>query len=104
MKIKFPNIRNDKAWLKEKTAKRVIKIRLTKGKLAKTLASSTSGTPPPVPASVSITSYRIFENSIKRAENLFRLGETPVQQQSGKAIPELQDARRAAIVLAVAAL
>lgn len=81
----------------------IMRTQLTKGKLSKVVVSSTSGTPRPPPASVPVTCYRIFENSLKRAENLFRLrGES--KAKTAKSIPEIGDARRAAIVLAVAAL
>lgn len=77
--------------------------RLTKGRLSKTLASATTGTPPPLPVSESVTCYTIFENSIKRAENLFRLQSKP-NAKATRSLQGISDACRAAIVLAVAAL
>lgn len=80
-----------------------MRIKLTKGKLSKKLASSTVGTPPPAPPAQPVTTFGIFENSIKRAENLFLLKQEP-KSSSTKMGAQLLDARRAAIVLAVAAL
>ena len=80
-----------------------MKARMTKGKLSKAVGSSTSGTPPLPPVSIPVTSYRIFESSLKRAENLFHI--RVESKLKTAALPaEIGDARRAAIVLAVAAL
>jgi hypothetical protein len=81
----------------------MMQTRLTKGKLSKTIAFSTSGKPTSTPSTVPVTSYSIFERSLKRAENLFRIrGETLAMKAQLQ--PEICDARRSAIVLAVAAL
>ena len=76
-----------------------MKLKLTKGKLSKEIAFSTSGTAPPIPKSIPITPYKIFECSIDRAEHLLRIHEKAYGSNS-----EPSDAHRAAIVLAVAAL
>jgi HEPN superfamily RiboL-PSP-like protein len=73
--------------------------KLTKGKLSKAIAFSTSGTTPPVPPSIPITPYKIFECSIDRSEHLVRIHEKAYGTAS-----KPSDAHRAAIVLAVAAL
>jgi len=80
-----------------------MKTRLTKGKLSKNVAFSTSGLLPKPPVSEPVTCYVIFASSLKRAENLFLLGQSP-SAKTDKINKEILDARRAAIVLAVAAL
>jgi hypothetical protein len=80
-----------------------MKLKFTKGKLSKNVASSTTGTPPPVPRATPVTPLNIFESSMNRAENLLRLRQ--VQKSSGDTLKShFSDAHRAAIVLAVAAL
>ena len=71
---------------------------LTKGKLAEKTGSSTKGTSLSQPSSQPVTSFVIFERSIQRAQNLLKI------KQSSLGADQIADARRAAIVLAVAAL
>src|SRR5438067_1309250 len=80
-----------------------VTLSLTKGKLSKSTGSSTSGSSPLAPVSTSVTPVTIFERSIGRAENLFKLHEqfrNPTEDQKAT----IADALRASVVLAVAAL
>jgi len=80
-----------------------MKLKFTKGKLSRKEGTSTTGTPPRVTGSAPVTSYSIFESSIRRAENLLQMRKVP-QNAAIKLTSHFSDARRAAIVLAVAAL
>lgn len=79
------------------------KIKNTKGKLkeGKITSTSTTGNATPPPSVVPMTPFLIFENSIQRARNLISLkglGSSGITQSL------IDDAYRAAIVLAVSAL